>query len=117
MNYDKILAISLFFVSLNVFAVEQVRSYSGLYVWGHEVNTFQPCGSEKVYWVIVPARAQVTLTKYYENGVTKRYQPIYIRFQGQKKGKATDGFAADYAGLIKVINIDQKTLVIPGKCR
>ena len=28
-----------------------VESYRGFYVYGGEARTFQPCGSEKVYWV------------------------------------------------------------------
>ena len=27
------------------------RRYSGHYVHGGEVETFQPCGSEKTYWI------------------------------------------------------------------
>ena len=41
----------LFFIGFLASCEEPDDRYQGLYVFGSEVETFQPCASEKVLWV------------------------------------------------------------------
>ena len=73
----------------------------GHYTWGHEVNTFRPCGSNQTFWVtgdravLQPLRDRSAAASQARG---KPYQPIYVEAYGVAEGKATDGFAADYDG-------------------
>ena len=83
------------------------QRYQGYYVFGHEVRTFQPCGSEQVYWV----RAEETISKKlrtaHEKLTTKPYEPIFIEVQGHFIGRAAEGFAAEYDGQIVIKTVDR----------
>lgn len=76
--------------------------YKGAYIYGHEVNSFQPCGSEKEYWVIGDNDVLQGLSEGYSEKSHKAYTPVYVTVNGELMGKATDGFAADYDGQLKV---------------
>jgi heat shock protein HslJ len=84
----------------------QVESYRGFYVFGHEVRTFQPCGSEEVYWVRAEAELAKRLRDEHQKLTAKPYEPIYIEVQGHFTDKAAEGFAADYDGQIVVEGLD-----------
>ncbi|VAW80495.1 hypothetical protein MNBD_GAMMA12-3948 [hydrothermal vent metagenome] len=106
----------LFILSVNVYGVKTVQTYKGMYVWGHEVNTFRSCGSKTEYWISAADSVLAPLVKYYEGNTTKSYQAIYVVFRGYKMNKATDGFAADYPGVIKILEVKMRRLKAPGKC-
>ena len=83
----------------------------GYYVFGVEVNTFQPCASDKVYWVIASDDVHKALEDQYENITTKPYEEVFVQLVGDFKGKANDGFAMDYDGQFrvgKVVSIQNK---------
>lgn len=73
--------------------------HSGFYIYGHEANTFQPCGSTKVYWVIGDDTMVDELRRRYEEIAIQLYEEVYVSLTGEFRPKATDGFAADYDGL------------------
>jgi len=93
------------------------KIYKGTYTWGHEVNVFQPCGSREAYWVSVSRWVQRHLLDFYKNTTIKPYQPIYIEFRGHLLDEEVGGFAADYAGLIRISGIKKGALDIPMECK
>jgi heat shock protein HslJ len=84
----------------------QAESYRGFYVFGHEVRSFQPCGSETVYWVRADEEISKQLQDTHQKLTVKPYEPIYIEVQGHLTDKATEGFATDYDGQIVIEALD-----------
>ena len=74
----------------------------GHYVYGHEVNTFQPCGSNRDFWVIGSSEILKTLEVNYLSLSSTHYDPVFVELIGNMMATATDGFAADYDGLAEV---------------
>ena len=70
-----------------------------MYVYGHEVESFHPCGDTTTFWFIAPTRQSSWLHAQHDSLTTKPYQPIYIEAFGRAAEKATEGFAADYTAL------------------
>lgn len=87
-------------------AVAQAEIQRGYYVFGHEVRTFQPCGTETVYWVKAEADVSKRLREEYRQLTTKPYEPVYVEVKGYFAERATGGFAADYDGQIVVESVD-----------
>ncbi len=79
--------------------------YKGNYTWGAEVDVFQPCGSEKVYWVSASSWVKSPLIEYVKNTTSRAYQSVYIEFRGRILNEVRDGFAEQYDGLIRVSEI------------
>jgi hypothetical protein len=78
---------------------------SGHYIYGHEANSFQPCGGEKVYWVSGSDKMLELMAKKYSKLTTEPHEEVFAQIVGQQLGKATDGFAMDYDGQIQVIEL------------
>ena len=71
---------------------------------GHEERSFEPCGSDKEFLI---SDKTGELEKLY-NELTKGkkpYTPIFAEIEIIDKGKATDGFPADYESVYEVISI------------
>ena len=84
----------------------QADSFRGFYVFGHEVRTFKPCGSEKVYWVKAEPDISKRLREVHQKLTAKPYKSIYVEVQGRLLARATEGFAADYGGQIAIEFVD-----------
>ena len=82
------------------------ENYRGFYVFGHEVRTFQPCGSEKLYWVKTDQKLLQQMRETYLKLTSKPYESIYVEIRAHLMGKATEGFAADYDGLIVIEDVE-----------
>ena len=74
----------------------------GLFVWGHEVRSFRPCGSEDELWLIGPPEVMEPLVAEYRKLTDGPHQPVYVRFVGDVSGAPEDGFGADYDGVFGV---------------
>jgi hypothetical protein len=85
-------------------------SLRGHYTWGHEVETFRPCGSTQTFWVtgdaalLQPLRA---LSAAASQARGQPYQPIYVEASVVAEGKANDGFAADYDGVYRLASVER----------
>ena len=90
--------------------------FKGLYTWGAEVNVFQPCGSEDVFWVSASSWVQGPLIDYVQKSIATPYQSIYMEFRGALLDEVRDGFAEKYDGLIRVSEINHKSGDIPVEC-
>ncbi|MNC85879.1 hypothetical protein D3C83_14980 [compost metagenome] len=93
---------------------------SGEYFFGHEVESFRPCGSGKSYWV---AGAEATLQPLRDRAERLRlqrgkpYQPVYLEAVGGLDTKSKrEGFAASYDGLFYLDKIAGVSDNVPGTC-
>jgi hypothetical protein len=93
------------------------RTYTGLYRWGAEVNTFQPCGSDTTYWVSASAWILGPLKAYLQQHTGRPYQPVYIEMRGHLLDEETGGFASQYDGLVRISEIISKDTKIPAGCK
>ena len=89
----------------------------GLYVWGHEVETFQPCSGPSEFWVageeslLKPLREKAD-----EANKAQPYRPVYVEVRAILEGKATDGFAADYDGVYRFTVVKSISSSVPPGC-
>ena len=92
----------------------------GLYYWGHEVETFHPCGSVQEFWVVgensllQPLRDETTKLSQLKG---QPYQPIYVEVTAVSEGRADDGFAADYDGVYRFSAVHNVAVVSPPGCK
>jgi heat shock protein HslJ len=89
----------------SVFGSDTVEAYRGFYVFSAEARTFQPCGSEKVYWVRASEAISNRLRSEHQRLTAKPYEAIYVEVKGRLLAKAAEGFAADYDGQIVIETI------------
>lgn len=90
-----------------------------MYTWGHEVEIFRPCDSEKDFWVIGDQSLLLTLRNKSEaqsRVIGLPYQSLYIEAMGIQEGKANDGFAADYDGVYRLVAVKAVSISIPADC-
>ena len=80
----------------------------GLYTWGHEVVSFEPCASNYQYW----ATGKTAITKplneaSFNKAIVRKipYQPIFIRAKIKVLPPAQEGFAESYDGLIEILDV------------
>ena len=115
----KQIAIAILLASLSACATPG-SPLSGHYFWGHEVETFQPCGSTQTFWVVgdtdllQPLRDQVARTQQIAG---KPYEPLYVQVTAMQEAKATDGFAADYNGVYRFTHVHRANAVSPASCK
>ena len=92
----------------------------GHYTWGHEVESFRPCGSTQTFWVMGDAAVLQPLRALSAAASQARgqpYQPIYVEASVVAEGKANDGFAADYDGVYRFASVERAERVSdPGQC-
>ncbi|PID63123.1 MAG: hypothetical protein CSB44_02675 [Gammaproteobacteria bacterium] len=92
----------------------------GLYTYGHEVSSFQPCNSSAGYWAVLPeAEASRLNAMSLEKAerVGQPYQPVYVELTGALSSSANeDGFAADYDAILEVSKVQKVSSTIPESC-
>lgn len=83
---------------------QKVSSVKGTLIIGHEVRSFVKEGDSVNYWINDETgdliRKYDNLTKGTKNGT-----PVYAELEVIDMGKASEGFAAEYAGVYKVLKI------------
>jgi uncharacterized membrane protein len=72
----------------------------GHLLFGHEVRSFQPCGTDNEYWVVDRTRAG--LWDIYRALVPKPYEPLYVELQGVLGPPPNTGFGVDFDRLLTV---------------
>ena len=118
---QKQIAVAICLAALPAFmnAASLVR-VSGHYSWGHEVESFQPCGSTLSFWVVGDqALLQPLRDKAAQLSAAsgEPYQPIHVEIIVVSEGKAKDGFAADYNGVYRVTGVHSVSAVSPPNCK
>lgn len=95
-------------------------NYRGTFAWGHEVQSFEPCGSKKAYWVVGDENILQSLRDHTERLRIQRgkpYQPIYIEAVGLIDTKSKrDGFDNNYDGLFRLHKITKVSDIVPKGC-
>ncbi|HUH33038.1 MAG TPA: hypothetical protein VLZ28_03740 [Daejeonella sp.] len=87
-------------------AIDQTPvTFTGIYTFGNEVNTFRDCTNQKTYWV---NDSLATLRKAYEKTVqplTYPYESIYAEIKGYLAGRSELGYASEYENVLVVTEI------------
>jgi len=92
----------------------------GRFYWGHEVRSFQPCGSKSAYWVRADEKTLQPLRERAEELRAQRgkpYPPLYIEAVGEIDTKSRkEGFAQGYDGLFHLREVARVSTVMPQDC-
>ena len=98
-------------------AVADQETVAGAYVFGHEVRSFQPCGSSAVYWArpLSPEIGQRLRARHGELS-DEPYARIYVVLTGRPSDEQPVGFAASYDGYFDITGIVEAARPIPGGC-
>lgn len=81
----------------------------GEVIIGHEVRSFVQGGDSTAYWIV--DETGELMQKYDEiTEGTKNGMPVYAELEVVDAGKAEDGFAADYAGVYRILKINRLSL-------
>ena len=87
----------------NIPADDEIRPYKGvvegIFVYGHEVRTFQPCGTHRVLWVRGSDRILTALRESHGVLTSQDYEEVYVKLRGEELPGVDDGFARDYDGV------------------
>src|SRR6185295_18611478 len=86
------------------------------YVWGPEVNTMQPCGSDSTFWVLARPEIIGELRAAQESLQTRPYDRLFIRVYGRRSTQPTDGFAKETNGYFEVTNLLEVRRLRQGEC-
>lgn len=89
---------------------------SGIIVYGHEVRTIRLCGDSQTFWLHATQEQQQQLAAMSQNLITYPYQELYLEFTGRMLNDAPGEFAKEYAGTIKVEQVESISVVIPSSC-
>ncbi len=77
----------------------------GLLVFGHEVASFSPINSSKVYWIYDKKGKLYKLYKRISGDNSAPYRPVIAKLMVKHKGQATEGFAEQYDGVLETLKI------------
>lgn len=77
----------------------------GKLVIGHEVSSFTADGDTIDYWIHDKTNQLDSLYQEVTKESTSPYTPVHAELKVYDRGKATDGFAADYDGTYEVVDI------------
>lgn len=93
----------------------KVRTLTGKLTLGHEANSFQPCGSKQLFWVSEKTGKLKQL--YGELTVGENpYTPIFAEIEFIDKGKANEGFPAEYESVYEVVKILRTIKISDNNC-
>ncbi len=91
------------------------RTYTGQYIWGHEVNSVTLCDSKIAYWV-EPSAAINEVKQFYWDNVAEAYQPMYLKFRGHLVERQPEGFEEDYDGIMYISDVEEYSFDLPPSC-
>lgn len=116
-NVDYLLALAVLLVACTTPETTPGERFTGAYVWGHEVNTFQSCGEGNIYWVIASAPVLTQLQSNHNSVSAEPYNAIQITFLGHYLDEETDGFAMQYDGYIQVSELLDWKPAVASECK
>lgn len=79
----------------------------GKLVFGHEVRSFTADGDTVECWIF--DRDGILMEAYRENASMEKYEPVHVKMKVIDKGKAQDGFAADYEKSYELVELIEMT--------
>jgi hypothetical protein len=104
------------FVLLSSPAVAQDEVFRGMYTRDHEVHSFQPCLSDRQFWISGTQYVLGDLDEYMKATRARPYESVYLEFRGHTHVEAASGFAADYDGIIHVSEVQSWRRSEDGSC-
>ena len=104
----------LILLSINTLLAED-KTYSGLYIYGKDVNTFQPCGG-KVFWADGSDLVMGPVEKFYKEEAGEPGQAIYVMVRGHRHFEESKPPVSDYAGIIHFSEVYLFSSVVPDTC-
>lgn len=108
----------MFFQACNIYAGSKTQTLTvekkliGHYIYGHEVNSFQPCNQKNVFWVTGSKKILQLLEQKHREYTSQPYEEVFAEIIGSFVGKASDGFAMDYDGqnlVIRMLGMKKKS--------
>ena len=84
-------------------SARSLRAFRGHLVFGHEVRSFRPCGSDQESWVL--DRTGGDLWEVYRKLTNMPYQPIYVEVRGITGPALRDGFGAEYGNQLTIMEL------------
>ncbi len=92
----------------------------GIYVWGSEVETLSPCNTDKTYWLegeeaLLAPLQELALQK--ADAANEAYQPVYVDVLAAHAGRATEGLAVDYDGVLQLQAVHTASGQVPADCK
>ena len=99
---------------------ESPKLVKGVYTWGADVETLSRCITDKTYWLegreeLLAPLQDLAMKK--ADAANEAYQPIYVEAQVVYAGKATDGFAVDYDGVMQLQAVQAARSNVPPECK
>jgi len=82
---------------------DTISPFRGHLVFGHEVRSFKPCGSDQESWVL--DRTEGDLWEVYRKLTSKPYEPLYVEVRGITGPAPRDGFGAGYDNQLTILEL------------
>lgn len=86
-------------------ASDSIQVLHGQLVMGHEAQSFTADGDTTAYWITDPSGQLETQYKAALPPETSPYTAVPAQLKVRLKGPATEGFAAEYDGVMEVVEI------------
>ncbi|PIE42710.1 MAG: hypothetical protein CSA50_08970 [Gammaproteobacteria bacterium] len=98
---------------------KDAAAVAGVYIYGHEVESFTPCDTKTDYWItghktVLGTLKEASLAK--ARQLAKPYQGVYAELRLALLPAAEDGFAADYDGVVEALEVKTWASDIPETC-
>jgi hypothetical protein len=77
----------------------------GVYRYGAEINTFQPCGGDDVFWVVGADSIQQMLRAAHDSLVAVPGDGILVRVFTRHSGTPREGFARRYDANLRITQV------------
>jgi hypothetical protein len=107
-------------VLCTVAASVSAQATSGVYFYGHETESFYPCGSDKAYWVVGRQGVLHQIRRKADHLRTSEepYPPLFVQAVGRPEGKDTTsgGFAEQYDAVFRVSRVLKVSALVPASC-
>jgi putative lipoprotein len=84
----------------------------GQLIVGHEMRSFQPCGSNQQYWVSLPAE----IARELQLLAREPYKPLYAELEGELAPVGQAALSADFPAQLKVNAVNLVTAENPQRC-
>ncbi|MGL4204710.1 MAG: hypothetical protein ACRCRW_01055 [Aeromonadaceae bacterium] len=112
------LSLWLLSLPLVLFATMACGDYwQGIYRAGPEVNSFQPCPGNLIYWVEGSSDAALALREYVLKHARRPFQPFYVELEGELLGKQRTGSAAGYDDVVRLRGVEEMSPALPPQCQ
>jgi hypothetical protein len=96
-------------------AAKPQPTHRGVYTGGNQLNTFIPCGEDKMYWV--EGKAKSALQSRYAEKARRPFQPIYVELKAQIVPPGNQAPMEGHEGSIRVDTVLTATSQVPLECR